>query len=235
MSSKQQQYLAGMRAGVPIVFGFIPVGVAYALMARQAGLNVPETILMSVSVFAGASQMMAAGMIGKGAGFITIVIATFIMNLRHIIMSTCVFNRMQPAPMGLRLAAAFGVTDESFGIFSILEEDRCSIAFFLGMITVTYSSWVAGTALGAVFSGFLPAIITASLSIALYALFIGILAPNLGGNIRLVLLVILAGGMNAVLSRFIDSNWALIIATLVSAFLGLFFVDTEEKEERHEN
>ena len=94
---------------------------------------------------------------------------------------------------------------------------------------------MAGTALGAVFSGFLPAIVTASLSVSLYALFIGILAPNLGGNVRLVLLVILAGGMNAVLSRLIDSNWSLIVSTLLSAFCGLFFVDMEEKEEGHEN
>ena len=193
MSSKSEQYLAGMREGVPIIFGFVPVGVAYALMARQAGLNVPETIFMSASVFAGASQMMAAGMIGQGAGFVTIVLATFIMNLRHVIMSTCVFNRMQPAPLGLRLVAAFGLTDESFGIFSTLEEDRCSISFFLGLITVTYSSWLTGTALGAVFSSFLPEIITLSLSASLYGLFIGILAPNLGGNVRLILLVLLAG------------------------------------------
>ncbi|MBR2929239.1 MAG: AzlC family ABC transporter permease [Oscillospiraceae bacterium] len=222
---KRQQVLAGAKAGVPIVFGFVPVAIAFAVMAQQAGFRGGETVLMSATVFAGASQIMAAGMFGKGAGIAAIILATFMMNLRHVIMSTCVFNRMQNAPLPLRLLAAFGLTDESFGCFTTLEKERCTIWFFLGLITVTYSSWVGGTALGVLFSSFLPPIISASLGIALYALFIGILAPNLGGNVRLVMLVLLAGGMNALLCRVMDSSWALIAATLASACFGLFFVE----------
>lgn len=56
MSDKnlKSQYLTGVRAGIPVILGFVPVGIAYAIMARQAGFSVFETIFMSVAVFAGA-------------------------------------------------------------------------------------------------------------------------------------------------------------------------------------
>lgn len=97
MSDKKSrgQYLTGMRAAVPVILGFVPVGIAYAIMARQAGFSVFETIFMSVTVFAGVSQMMAVGMYAQGAGIIAVILATFILNLRHLIMSTCVINRMK--------------------------------------------------------------------------------------------------------------------------------------------
>ena len=64
--SKRDEYLAGARAGIPVLLGFIPVGIAYAIMARQAGFDIFETCFMSVAVFAGASQMMAVGMYAQG-------------------------------------------------------------------------------------------------------------------------------------------------------------------------
>ena len=66
--SKRDEYLAGARAGIPVLLGFIPVGIAYAIMVRQAGFDIFETCFMSVAVFAGASQMVAVGMYAQGAG-----------------------------------------------------------------------------------------------------------------------------------------------------------------------
>lgn len=65
MNTKKQQFLAGLHAGIPIIIGFIPIGIAFAIMARQAGFTVLQTTGMSITVFAGASQMMAAGMTAR--------------------------------------------------------------------------------------------------------------------------------------------------------------------------
>lgn len=226
--SNKSLYLAGIRAGIPVIFGFIPVGIAYALMARQAGFTAMETIYMSISVFAGASQMMATGMYAQNAGIAAIVLATFLLNLRHLIMSTCVMNKMQPAPVLLKLLASFGVTDESFALFTTAKEEHSHIAYFFGMITVTYSSWIAGSAIGALASDFLPAILTASFGIALYAMFIGLLVPSIPGNLRLGLLVLLTAVCNTILTQIIPSSWALIVSTLVCTFAGMFFVELDD-------
>ena len=227
--NSKSQYLSGVRAGIPVILGFVPVGVAYAIMARQAGFSVFETILMSIAVFAGASQMMAVGMYVQGASIIAMILATFILNLRHLIMSTCVVNRIKNEPIRLKLLATFGVTDESFAIFTTEKEEKCSGVYFLGLITVTYSSWIIGSAIGAIASNFLPPIVTASLGIALYAMFIEILVPNLTHNLKLGLLVIITAVCNSVLTLFMDSSWALILSTLVCAVVGVFFVDLDRQ------
>ena len=109
-------FWTGARLGIPVILGYIPVGIAYALIARQAGFSVLETCMMSVFVYAGASEMMAAGMYAQGAGIAAIVLATFILNLRHFIMSACVMNGMRSEKRAFKELAAFGVTDEVFAI-----------------------------------------------------------------------------------------------------------------------
>ena len=230
--SKSAQYLRGLRAAVPVIIGFIPIGIAYAIIARQAGLSVGLSTFMSVGVFAGATQMMGAGMVGQGASIITIVITTFILNLRHLIMSTCVMNRMQPCSVWLRIIAAFGVTDESFAIFTTEKEENSGIMFFLGLITGTYSSWVFGSFIGAVFSSFLPELVSASLGIALYAMFVGLLLPSLRDNSRLLLLAVMTAVCNRLLCLIMASSWALIFSTLLCAFAGVFFVELDGEKEK---
>ncbi|MBQ3483002.1 MAG: AzlC family ABC transporter permease [Clostridia bacterium] len=229
--TRKKQYLQGLRAGVPVIFGFVPVGIAYAIMARRAGFSVLETVYMSLSVFAGASQMMAVGLYVQGAGILAMILATFIINLRHVIMGTCIMEKMPPTRPWMRWLLGFGVTDEAFAIFTTEKREKRTPWYFLGLTAVTYASWVAGSAVGAVVSDLLPDILTASLGIALYAMFIGLLVPGLTRNGRLALLVVFTAVVNTFLSRVMDSNWALIVSTLASAALGVFFVDLGEETE----
>ena len=229
-TEKGREFLAGMRAGIPIVLGYIPVAVAYAVMARQAGFTAAETAAMSVAVYAGASQMMATEMYAQGAGISVIILAALIMNLRHVVMSTCVVSRLQKTRPAMRLLLAFGVTDETFALFTAGAAGDGSAYYFWGLITAAYASWIAGSALGAVVSGALPALLSASLGIALYALFIGLLVPNLRGNGRLGLLVAVTAAVSAVLSRFLPSGWSMIVSTLVCAAGGALVADKTAKE-----
>lgn len=229
--ARKTQYLTGMRAGVPVVFGFIPVGIAYAIMARQAGFSVLETVYMSFSVFAGASQMMAVGMYMQGASILAMILATFIINLRHVIMGTCIMEKMPPARPWMRWLMGFGVTDEAFAIFTTEKKERRTPWYFLGLTAITYASWVLGSVIGALVSDILPAVLTASLGIALYAMFIGLLVPGLTRNWRLALLVVFTAVGNTFLSRVMDSNWAMIVSTLVAAAFGVFFVELGDETE----
>lgn len=234
-SSKMGEYLTGIRLGIPISLGYIPVSIAYAIMARQAGFSVPETCTMSLGVFAGAAQMMAVGMYAQGAGIITIIIATFILNLRHFIMSTCVVNKAGKGNTGLKLIGAFGVTDETFAIFTTQRDCRCTVFSLLGLVTAAYASWNAGTVIGAIASDFLPAAVTVSLGIALYAMFIGIVVPNIKGNVRIAVLVAFTALVNSILNMFISSSQSLIISTLACAAAGVFFVDGKKNDGEAEN
>ena len=67
--------------------------------------------------------MMAVGMYEQGASIIAMILATFLLNFRHLIMSTCVFERIKEATLKQKLIAGFGVTDESFALFTTEKED----------------------------------------------------------------------------------------------------------------
>ena len=73
-----KDYLYGMKKAIPVFFGFLPVAITFAIMAMGGSMTAAETISMSLAVFAGASQIMAAGMIAEGAGTFSIILATFL-------------------------------------------------------------------------------------------------------------------------------------------------------------
>lgn len=229
---RTKSFLYGLRMSVPVILGFIPVAIAFAIMASSAGLTPLESVSMSVFVFAGASQMMSVGMIAEGAGYLAIVIATFIMNFRHFIMSTCVFERMHGAKPFEKMLLSFGVTDESFAIFTTTERKRCNKWYFLGVFLGTYLSWIVGTVIGTFATSILPETVSGSLGISLYAMFIALLVPKVKTNVRLLVVVIITALINFALQQFIEPSWSLIVSTLVGAAIGMLIVrDDEEKSE----
>lgn len=155
-NTRIQQYLTGIRSGLPVIPSFLPVGIAYAIIAQQAGFTPFETVLMSATVLAGSSQIMAAGMVLQGAGLAAVIFATFVLNLRHLIMSTCVIRNFRDAPLRLRLLASFGVADESFAVFSMAREEDRTLWDFLGLMTDVYFAWVFAAVLGVFSSTLLP-------------------------------------------------------------------------------
>ena len=226
---RRKHFAMGARAALPVVLSFIPVGIAYGLMAVSAGYRPAETVFMSLAVFAGASQMMSTGMYAQGAGTAAIILATFVLNLRHLVMSTCVINRIKHQKTALKLLCAFGITDETFAIFTTEDEEKATIPFFIGLALVSYLAWVTGSAIGAFASDFLPEILTAAFGVAMYAMFVGLIVPDLRGKASLALLVVIAAVLSCLFSLFMDQSWATVSATIVAAFVGVCFVDLDGK------
>lgn len=147
MNDKHKVFMTGAKAALPICLGLIPIGISYGLLALQAGLTQFETVLMSVLVMAGSSQLMVVGMIGK-ATVLAMVTAVFFVNLRHLVMSSAVMSRMEPTPLWIKLLSAFSLCDESFALFSL--SGSLSAAYLLGANTALYGTWVLASVLGAV-------------------------------------------------------------------------------------
>ena len=231
---KSKSYLYGLKKAIPVIFGFLPVAISFAILAGKAGLSAVETIAMSAFVFAGASQIMSVELVANGAEMISIVIATFVINLRHIIMSTCVFKKMKKCSVLMRLLQGFGVTDETFALFTTEDDKNCNQYFMLGLITVTYFSWVIGTAIGTLISVMLPPIVLDSFGIALYALFIALIVPDVKKSVRLFVVVVITAIINTLLCLIIDKSWAIIISTLLGALVGVFIVNEEPSPKEEE-
>ena len=78
----------GLTAAWPICLGYIPIGLAFGVLAQKAGLGAMEIFLMSLLVFAGSSQFIAVSMLDGGAALTSIILTTFTVNLRHLLMSS---------------------------------------------------------------------------------------------------------------------------------------------------
>ena len=220
-----KSYLYGLRKGVPVLIGFVPVVISYAIAATASGMSAGETVGMSAAVFAGASQIMATEMIAGGAGSITIILATLVINLRHIIMSTCVFRKLTTKNWLVRILAGFGVTDETFAIYTTESDEKSDEYFMLGLITISYSSWVIGALVGVILQRALPDSLSQSFGIALYALFIALIVPDIKKSLKLFLTVLLTVAVNVGLSLLIDSSWSIIVSTLIGAGFGVLLME----------
>lgn len=78
----------GMGASWPICVGYFPLGFAFGVLAQKAGFDMLDIALMSVLVYAGSSQFIAVAMLSSGAAPASIVLTTFMVNLRHVLMGS---------------------------------------------------------------------------------------------------------------------------------------------------
>jgi 4-azaleucine resistance transporter AzlC len=215
----------GLRAGVPIALGYLPVAVTYGLLARQTGLSPLEVTGMSLFVYAGASQFMAVKMLAAGLPVAQIILAAFILNFRHFLMSASLSQSLKPAPRWPALLA-YWVTDESFVTGSLsLGQEGFTSASFLAMAALAYVSWAAGSLAGALFGALIPAALASAMGVGLYAMFIALLVPSLKTNWRGAVVAGLAAaaslGLWLAFPRFAE-GWRIILATLGASACGLF-------------
>ena len=222
--SRKEKFIDGCRKGIPITFGYVPMGIGYAAIAIKAGMTPLQTVSMSVLVYAGAGQIIAASMLLSGATAMAIILTNFVVNLRYFVMSTCVLNQVEGSNTPLNILAAHVTVDESFAMFSLSEDSN--IWIYLGIAIIAWLSWIFGAAIGVVVLDLLPVIVTNSFNISLYALFVAILIPSIKESKQIALLVFITAVLNVVLGQFLG-NWSLIVSTLVGAAIGMYIVDDE--------
>src|SRR5690625_2497651 len=127
----------GLIAGFPIILGYLPVAVTFGVLAKQSGMSMTELTLMSLFVYAGASQFMGANMIAVGVGSIEIIVATFVLNFRHFVMSLSFMNRLREVGLKFRLPLSLLLTDETFAMSSIHQKkvkDDKGVLFYLTIL-----------------------------------------------------------------------------------------------------
>jgi 4-azaleucine resistance transporter AzlC len=222
--SRKEKFIEGCKKGVPIAFGYVPMGIGYAAIAIKAGMTPIQTISMSVLVYAGAGQIIAASMLLSGATAMAIILTNFVVNLRYFVMSTCVLNQVEKSSLPLNILAAHVTVDESFAMFSLSEDSN--IWIYLGIAIFAWLSWILGAGIGVVVLDLLPVIVTNSFNISLYALFVAILVPSIKESKQIALLVLITAVLNIVLGQFLG-NWSLIVSTLVGAAVGMYIVDDD--------
>jgi 4-azaleucine resistance transporter AzlC len=220
------QLKRGIRSGLPIGIGYFPIAIAFGALASQAGLTWLESTSMSLFVYAGASQFVGVSMLLSGAGAVQIITTTFFLNLRHLIMSLAVNHQMRHFPQGWKNLLSFGITDETFAMLTLGEnntnKETLKPGFMAGLLFTAYLGWVFGTIVGGLGASFIPGEITTAMIIGLYGLFIGLLVPPASKSLNFAAVAGISMILNTILGRFLDTGWAIILATIFAAGAGVF-------------
>ncbi|MFW6238298.1 MAG: AzlC family ABC transporter permease [Halanaerobiales bacterium] len=232
----KEDFTAGVKSALPVAIGYIPIAITFGLLAKDGGLSLYITFLMSLMVFAGASQFVALKLLGMGTGVSEIIITTFILNFRHFLMSASLARKVRDqVPKKWLALLSFGITDETFSVSS-MQEGELGPGYMLGLNFTSYLAWVGGSVLGFVVGANLPGILQESMGIALYAMFIGLLVPAVKESRTNFIIVAITLGISSLfyyLSRYISvsEGWRIILVTVISALIGtLLFQDDKQKE-----
>ena len=216
-----KHFLKGLRDGSSIAIGYFPVALTFGLLAKTSGLSLLEATAMSLFVYAGAAQYMSLTLITKSVDPILIVLNTFVVNIRHFLMTASLNEKMQSEKRWIKGIYAFGITDEAFSVLATKKKDKISTPFAFGVVVIAYTSWVVFTAIGHVIGANLPAFLQAAMAIALYAMFIGLLVPSMKGNRKVIMLALIAALINAFFywTSLLSTGWSILVATLASSII----------------
>ena len=209
----------GMRAAWPICIGYIPLGLAFGILAQKAGFDLLDVGIMSAIVFAGSSQFIAVSMLGAGAAPLSIVLTTFAVNLRHILMSSALSVHLNGVSRWFLSLFAYGVTDESFAVNIFrFREGGWHPHYALVVNQAANLTWIASTVLGG-YGGQFIAPGSFGIDYALSAMFLCLLVFQLQGWIHL-LTAALAGLLATAISILLPGDSFVIIASLIGATMG---------------
>lgn len=231
----KSEFFSGIQAGLTIAIGYFPVALTFGLLAEQTGLTLMETVMMSMFVFAGAAQYISLSFIAAGVGAAEIILTTFIVNIRHFLMSASLNEKMEKDSPWKRILYSFGITDETFSVASV-KQGTVSTSYMFGLIFISYASWVIHSGVGHVVGVNLPVVLQESMAIALYALFIGLLVPSMKKHRKVLLLAGFAAVINSlfVLMEWLSAGWSIVVGTL-SASIFVEWIWTKWKLEVNED
>ena len=238
--STKKEFLAGVKGGIPIALGYLPVSFTFGLIAVSGGLPVWIACMISLTNLTSAGQFAGTSLIFAGAGYMEIAMTTLVINLRYMLMSLSLSQKIDKSVTLLdRMIFGYAVTDETFVVGS-LREGKLRRPFLFGLITLPILGWNAGTLLGAGISSVLPAALQNAFGIALYGMFIALIIPTARDSANVLKIILMAVGMNCVLTyipmfSWISSGFRIIISTIFGAGLGAVLFPKEYPEDENMN
>jgi len=236
--SPRSEFIAGVRAELPILFGVVPFGMIYGVLAIGAGLNVGAAMAMSSIVFAGSAQFVGVQLIHAGAPGMVIVFTTFIVNLRHILYSASIAPYLARLSPRWKWLLAYLLTDEAYAV-AITRYNQESTSpvksanrhwYLLGAGMAMWSTWQVSTAAGIFLGAQVPS--SWSLDFTLALTFIALVVPALRD--RPGVAAALSAGIIAVLAFNLPYKLGLMIAAIGGMVIGLW-VETRQplRDHRH--
>ncbi|GHU22515.1 branched-chain amino acid ABC transporter permease [Spirochaetia bacterium] len=169
----RSQFFKAFSYSIPVLLGYLAIGIAFGLMLVDAGYPWWLALVMSVLMYAGAGQYLAIGLFAAGVTLYEAALVQIVVNARHIAYGLSLFKRLNRCGK-FKYYIIFALTDETFALLSSVPEEQCNenhgaFMFYVALLDQFY--WVAGSVIGAILGSILPFSME-GISFALTALFI---------------------------------------------------------------
>lgn len=214
----------GIRDGLPIAFGYLSVSFAFGILAVNSGLPLWAPIITSLSNFTGTGQFVGTSMIAAGAAVLEIAFTLLIVNARYILMSISLSQRLGKMNFIKKMFIAFGNTDEIFAV-AISKYTELNFRYMSGLILSSFAGWVSGTVIGAAAGSIIPESVLSAMGIALYAMFIAIIVPDMRKS-RAVASIVAIGALLSVIFHYtpylklLNDSWIIMISGVGATLIG---------------
>jgi 4-azaleucine resistance transporter AzlC len=229
--SRAARFWRGVGLGTPIFLGYMPVGMAFGVLATTLGFSVLQSVTCSATALAGAGQFIALSLMRAGEAAIAVVAATTVINLRYVLFSATISPYLRGMLARNQAFLAFTLTDETFAVnISDRRQGLATGASMAGVGAIAWVGWVLGTLIGSVAAGWIGDPAAWGLDYAMPAMFTALFIA-LAENKRQVIVGLGAAAIMLVLPLLdvvgidIPAAWHIVIAAMVAATAGAVFFD----------
>ena len=224
VSTPRSEFLAGMRDTIPMDVGSLPFGIIFGAVAVNAGLSPFGAQSMSLFVFAGSAQFIAAGLVAQNVSALFIVVTTFVVNLRHALYSATLAPYLRHVKARWLPLMGFTLTDETFVIVFKRFEERGALPYgqwyFLGSSAVMYANWQLCTLAGIVAGRTIPNPQDWGLDFVATVTFTGMIVSMVRN--RSTGLAVIVAGVVALIANPLPNRLGLMLAALAGVVAGVF-------------
>ena len=157
---------------VPVLMGYLAIGMAFGFMLQAIGYNFIWAFFMSLTIYAGSGQYLGVSLLSSAAALSTVAVMTLLINFRHLVYGLSMLEKFRG--MGLRkFYMIFSLTDETYALLSSVQPpvgvDPRNFYFSIALLDQSY--WILGSVIGAVAGALLP-VDTTGIDFAMTALFV---------------------------------------------------------------
>ena len=158
-------------ASLPVMAGYVILGIGFGLLLRAAGYGTLWALAMSVFIYAGAMQYVGVGLLADGASLLAAAVTTFMVNARHLFYSISMVERYKGAGK-YKPYMIFALTDETYSLLchdAAPRDGKTAYRFLVSLFNQCY--WVIGCVSGSLLGAVLP-FSTKGVAFSMTALFV---------------------------------------------------------------
>lgn len=215
-----QGIISGSIRGSPLILTSFPFGLIFGVLAKQTGLSLQESVFMSGAVFAGSAQIIALGLWKTPLPIFAIIITTFFINMRMMLMGATLRSWFGKLPAWQAYLSLAFLTDGGWALtLQEFKEKRYNGAFLIGNGITLFICWILSTALGFAVGTFIEQPAKFGLDFFVTAAFLSLIVGKWNGR-RDIFPWCVAAIAALIVYQLIPGNWYILAGGLSGSLSG---------------